>query len=99
LNSVIFKELKNKIKPKYNIKGSSGTHARTRTSFKILTGIWLLSMVVLINAYSGVLTSLLTATKLNPIAKTMKDIAESKDLRLTTEKNFFLQERFLVSFI
>ncbi len=56
-------------------------------------------MVVLINAYSGVLTSLLTATKLKPIAKTMKDIAESKDLRLTTEKNFFLQERFLVSFI
>jgi len=48
-----------------------------------LTGIWLLSMVVLINAYSGVLTSLLTAPRLKPIALTLHDVAESQELRVT----------------
>jgi len=77
-------------------KGTSGTHAKTRTSFKIMTGIWLLSIVVIINAYSGVLTSLLTVKKLKPIAETLKDVAESKELRVTCEKSSSLAAIFLV---
>jgi len=46
-------------------------------------------MVVLINGYSGVLTSLLTVPKLKPIAKTLKDVAESKELRVSCENNAF----------
>jgi len=77
-------------------KGSSGTHAKTRSSFKILTGIWLLSMVVLINAYSGVLTSLLTTPKLKPIATTLRDVAESKELRVSVEKQSYFSLLLLV---
>jgi len=61
-----------------------------------MTGIWLLSVVVIINAYSGVLTSLLTVTKLKPIAETMKDVADSKELRVTCEKSSALAAIFLV---
>jgi ionotropic glutamate receptor len=77
-------------------KGTTGTHARTRTSFKLLTGIWLLSMVVLVNAYSGVLTSLLTVPKLKPIARTLKDVADNKELKVTVEKNGVFDVKLLV---
>ena len=84
------------VSPKTYIKGNSGSHARTRSSFKILTGIWLLSMVVLINAYSGVLTSILTVPIFKPIAKTLKDVAESKELRVTCENSSYMSILFLV---
>ncbi len=87
------KKIKSPIK-----KGSSGTHSRTRTSLKILTGVWLLSIVVLINGYAGVLTSLLTVPKLRPIAQTLKDVAESTELRVTCEKNSYFSDIFLVIF-
>ena len=69
-----------------------------RTSFKILVGVWLLCMVVLINAYSGVLTSLLTVPKLEPIANTMNGLLESNVLRVTIEKNGGYSRRFLVTY-
>ena len=53
-------------------------------------------MVVLINGYAGVLTSLLTVPKLKPIAQTLKDVAESKELRVTCEKNSYFSDMFLV---
>ncbi len=53
-------------------------------------------MVVLINGYSGVLTSLLTIPKLNPIVNTMKEVTESKELRVTVEKNLPFSKIFLV---
>jgi len=53
-------------------------------------------MVVLINAYSGVLTSLLTVPKLKPIANTMNEVVESNVLRVTLEKNGGYSPRFLV---
>ena len=53
-----------------------------KTSFKILVGIWLLCMVVLVNAYSGVLTSLLTVSKLGPIVNTLQELVENKYLGL-----------------
>ena len=80
-------------------KGSSGSHTRDRTSFKLLTGLWLLSMVVLINGYLGVLTSMLTIPKLEPILFTMKEVAESEQLRVTIEKNSDLSTQFLVNML
>ena len=44
------------------------------TIFKIMVGIWLLSMVVLTYAYAGVLTALLTVPKLEPIAKNLEEV-------------------------
>ncbi len=56
-------------------------------------------MVVLINAYSGVLTSLLTAPRLKPIAKTLQEVAESQELQVTVEKNNIFSRSFLVFFM
>jgi len=53
-------------------------------------------MVVLINAYSGVLTSLLTAPRLKPIVQTLKQVAESQELRVTCEKDAYMSRIFLV---
>lgn len=77
-------------------KGNNGSHTRDRSSYKILAGLWLLSMIVLINGYSGVLTSFLTIPKLNPIANTLQDVAESNELRVTIEKNVLLSKFLLV---
>jgi len=73
----------------YKTTKTTGTYIsyEVRTSFKIFVGVWLLCMVVLINAYSGVLASLLTVPKLDPIANTMNELLESKVLRVTIEKN------------
>ena len=79
-------------------KGSSGSHTRDRTSFKLLTGIWLLAMVVLINGYLGVLTSMLSIPKLEPIFFTVKEVVDSGELRVTIEKNSALSTQFLVYF-
>ena len=53
-----------------------------KTSFKIIVGIWLLCMVVLVNAYAGVLTSLLTVPKLEPIVNTLQELVENQYLGL-----------------
>lgn len=70
---------------------------KARSSFKMV-GIWLLCIVVLINAYSGVLTSLLTVPKLKPIVITLKEVAESDTLRMTTERGSVLAKTVLVCF-
>ena len=77
------------------IEGNSVSYV-ARTSFKIMVGIWLLCMIVLVNAYSGGLTSLLTVPKLEPIANTLKDVAESNTLRLTVERASIFAINFLV---
>ncbi len=63
-----------------------------------MVGLWLLCMVVLVNAYSGVLTSLLTVPKLEPIASTLKEVADSDTLRVTLERASMFAISFLVSF-
>lgn len=52
-------------------------------------------MIVLINGYSGVLTSFLTIPKLNPIANTLQEVAESKELQVTVEKNVPISNLFM----
>lgn len=68
----------------------------TRISLKLLIGIWLPCNIVLINAYAGVLTSLLTVPKLEPIANTVEDIAKSDVLRMTIEDKLGLADIFMV---
>ncbi len=56
-------------------------------------------MIVLINAYFGVMTSLLTVPKLESIVSTVEEVAKSDVLRLTVEKNVFWSDIFLVIYI
>ncbi len=55
-------------------------------------------MVVLINGYLGVLTSMLSIPKLEPIFFTVKEVVESGELGVTIEKNSALSTQFLVYF-
>ena len=68
---------------------------QSRQSFKILVGIWLLSMVVLIYAYSGVMTSLLTVPKLKPIVQTLEETIQQNRL-VTMERDRTLSRTFMV---
>lgn len=51
-----------------------------------MIALWLLSMVVLINAYIGTFTARMTVIKLEPTVDTLKDLAVSKTLYMTVER-------------
>ena len=55
-------------------------------------------MIVLINAYFGVLTSLLTVPKLELIVNTIEEVAKSNVLRVTVEKNADWSYIYLVTY-
>ena len=42
-------------------------------TFKFMVGVWLLSMIVLIYAYTGVMTAFLSVPKLEPIVKNFEE--------------------------
>ena len=65
----------------------------SRQSLKILVGFWLISMVVLINAYAGVMTALLTAPKLMPIVNTLEEAVTQN--RLVTMHTTSLMYEFI----
>ena len=52
-----------------------------------MVALWLLSMVVLINAYIGTFTARLAVVKLEPTIDTLEDLAASKTHRITIELN------------
>ena len=68
---------------------------QAKTSYRILVGLWLLCMVVLVNAYAGVLTALLTVPKLEPIANTLQE-AVAQNRKFTLEPNTTLITTFMV---
>jgi len=64
-------------------------------SFKILVGFWLISMVALINAYTGVMTALLTVPKLEPIVNTLEESVAQGRL-VTIQKDTVMSRIILV---
>ena len=68
----------------------------SKSSIYLLLCFWCMAVIVLVNAYSGVLVSLLTVPKLKPIAQTLKEVAESKELKVTVEKNGIFDVKLLV---
>lgn len=61
-----------------------------------MMGIWLLLMVVLINSYTGVLTSMMTVPKLKSIPQSLEELAAKKEYKVTVMKESFLAKAFLV---
>jgi len=61
-----------------------------------MVALWLLSMVVLINAYIGTFTARLAVTKLEPTVDTLEDLAASKSLKMTVELNSDIGYKALV---
>ena len=67
-----------------------------RNSFRILIGLWLLSMVVITYAYTGVLTSMLASPKLEPTVDSLDELVKGEKFRLTLEKKTFFSIQALV---
>lgn len=65
---------------------------------KILTGTWVLVMIVIINAYAGLLTAFLTVPKLEPTVETFEDLVNRPGWSVTIDRNNDLANKFLVSF-
>ena len=63
-----------------------------------MMGIWLLLMVVLINSYTGVLTSRMTVPKLDSIPQSLEELAARREYKVTVMKESFLAKAFLVIF-
>ncbi len=55
-------------------------------------------MVVLINSYLGTLTSRLTVPKLKPVPKSLEELAEMKEYKISMIESHILATSFLVSF-
>lgn len=65
-------------------------------SFRVTVALWLLPTMTILFAYSGVLTSLLTITKLEPTVDTLEELANAKNLCLTIEKDVLIAKQFMV---
>lgn len=68
----------------------------TPTSLRIAISAWLIPMVVVIYAYTGVLTSLLTTVKLEPTVDTFDHVVTNGRYKVTIEKHVVFEEEFLV---
>jgi len=81
----------------YIIIGQSISYI-SRFPLRLMLGLWLLMMIVIINAYTGVLTSLMVAPTLKPIPQSLQELAEMKEYKVTIQKNQILADAFLVYF-
>ena len=72
---------------------------KTRFAIKIVAASWILSLVLLINGYIGLLASILTVSKLEPTINTLDELAASQRFRLTIEKNSILVNQIMVYFV
>ena len=69
-------------------------------AFRILLGSWLLMMIVLVNAYAGCMTALMTVTKLEPIVvNSLEELANNSKVKLTVAVNTVPANTFLVILI
>jgi hypothetical protein len=71
--------------------------AFNRHSFRILTGIWLLGAMVLVNSYSGIVISSLTVPRMKPPIETLQDLATSKETGIVLRYDMTMGEQILVS--
>ena len=65
----------------------------------MMVALWLLSMVVLVNAYIGTYTANLAVPKLEPTVDTLEDLAASKKLKMIVELNSDISFKILVIII
>lgn len=69
-----------------------------RLSLRLPLGLWMLFMgLVIVNAYTGTLTSHLTVVNLKPIAESLADVASGERYTFTAEENSAFTSMFLVS--
>jgi high-affinity Fe2+/Pb2+ permease len=70
--------------------------AFSRTSFRLLTGVWVLCAMVLVNSYTGIVTSSLTTPKMNPSIESFEDLAASSEIGVVLRHDTSIGEQILV---
>ncbi len=83
--------------PKYFLREGNKLSQKASLSLHLTVGLWCLTLVVLINAYTGKLTAYLAVPKLEPIVNTLIELAASRDKKLTMDFESDLSKMFLVS--
>lgn len=68
-----------------------------RDSFRIMAAFCLMVSTVLVNSYSGTLTSSLTVTKFKPAINSLEDLANQEKIVLTNNAQSVMTETILVS--
>lgn len=76
-------------------KGNS-ISPKVKFPLRLIAGVWCLTMVVLVNAYSSTLMSYLTVPKLTPIVNTLTELAASRDSQLTIDFESDMSRMFMV---
>lgn len=74
-----------------------GKETFSRFSFRILVGGWLLGAMVLINSYSGIVTSSLTVPRMKPTINSFEDLAASNDVGIVLRHDVSTGEQILVN--
>ncbi|XP_046454702.1 glutamate receptor ionotropic, kainate glr-3-like isoform X2 [Daphnia pulex] len=59
-----------------------GREAVSRFSFRVLAGAWVLCAMVLVNSYTGIVTSALTTPKMKQPINTLEELAASKEVKI-----------------
>ncbi|XP_057376140.1 ionotropic receptor 93a-like [Daphnia carinata] len=68
---------------------------KAKLSLRLIAGLWCLTMVVLVNAYSSTLMSYLTVPKLTPIVNTLAELAVSRDSQITIDFESDMSRMFM----
>ncbi|XP_046454085.1 ionotropic receptor 93a-like isoform X2 [Daphnia pulex] len=79
-----------------NIMTNQGCQeAFSRTSFRLLTGVWVLCAMVLVNSYTGIVTSSLTTPKMKPSIGSLEELAASRDIGVLIRHDTSIGEQIL----
>jgi hypothetical protein len=73
-----------------------GREAFSRNSFRVLAGVWVLCATVLVNSYTGIVTSSLTTPKMNPSIESFEDLAASSEIGVVLRHDTSIGEQILV---
>ncbi|EFX85933.1 hypothetical protein DAPPUDRAFT_237374 [Daphnia pulex] len=77
------------------LTNQGGREAFDRLSFRVLTGVWVLCAMVLVNCYTGIVTSSLTTPKMKPTINSFEDLAASKDIRIVLRSDTSMGDQIL----
>ena len=77
-------------------KGNTTPREFNRFPLRLMIALWLLSMVVIINAYIGTFIAQLAVTKLERTVDTLEDLAASKTLKMAVERTSDMKMKAMV---
>ena len=78
---------------------TGGREAYSRLSFRVLAGVWVLCAMVLVNSYTGIVTSSLTTPKMKPSIASLEELAASKEIGVVLRSDVSTGVQILVNIL